>query len=76
VITKQEIRMYDVLSSKLITILNNVFKDELDRRPEITAFAIDRRHRKAYVANNLGEIVVVNSQNGVIIKNVTQYIED
>jgi hypothetical protein len=28
------------------------------------------------VANNKGEIFVINCQNGVIIKNVTQYIED
>ena len=62
--------MYDVLTSKLITILNNVFKD-FETKPEITSFAIDKRHRKAYVANNLGEIYVINSQNGVIIKNVT-----
>ena len=76
VVSKSEIRMYDILTSKLITVLNNVFKIDQGQRPEITAFKIDKRHRKAYVANNKGEIFVINCQNGVIIKNVTQYIED
>lgn len=64
-----------MMNGKLVTVFSNVFKEE-ERRSEITAFRIDKRHRKAYVANNHGEIFVINCQNGVILKNVTQYLED
>lgn len=43
---------------------------------EIASFKIDKRHRKAYIASNTGIILVINATNGVVIKNVTQYIED
>lgn len=49
---------------------NNVF-DNLGTHGDITKFRIDKRHRKAYVANNLGQIIVVNCQSGVQLKTVT-----
>lgn len=76
VISKSEVRMYDLQTGQLITILNKVFKQEESEDLEISAFTIDARHRKAYIGNNKGEIFVINSQNGVIIKNVTQFMED
>jgi len=45
-------------------------------KAEITKFRIDKRHRKAYVANNLGQIFVINCNNGVVMKNVTHFLED
>ena len=39
--------------------------------PQITKFCIDKKHRKAYVANNMGQINVINCQNGVVLKEVT-----
>lgn len=36
--------------------------------PLITKFCIDKRHRKAYIANNFGQVVVINCQNGVVLK--------
>ena len=39
--------------------------------PQITKFCIDKKHRKAYVANNIGHINVINCQNGVVLKEVT-----
>ena len=63
--------MYDCMSGKLDSIMSNVFKKENDARVDITSFIIDGRHRKAYIANNQGEIFVINSQNGVVLKNVT-----
>lgn len=68
--------MYSSENGHLESILNNVFKTEEGAKSDITAFKIDARHRKAYIANNLGFIYVINAHNGVIIKNVTQYIED
>ena len=48
---------------------NNIFDiddndDELVAKPELSKFLIDKRHRKAYVSNNLGEIYIINCQNG------------
>jgi WD40 repeat protein len=70
VVTKSEVRMYDLLTGTLYTILPRVFRQE-DDDVEISAFRIDKRHRKAYVSNNKGQIFVINSQNGVVVKNVT-----
>ena len=67
--------MYDITKGQLYSIFNNVFGEQ-NSRAEITCFRIDKRHRKAYVANNQGQIYVINCQNGVITKNVTQYLED
>lgn len=75
VVKKHEIRMYDIETGKLISIYNNLFKDT-GENVEITIFKIDKRHRKAYVATNTGKVYVINCQNGVILKNVTQYQED
>jgi hypothetical protein len=35
---------------------------------DITKFKIDKRHRKAYIANNKGDIIVVDIRSGIIIK--------
>ena len=43
---------------------------------DITAFKIDKRYRKAYIGNNKGQVYVINAQNGVILNNVTSYIDD
>ena len=75
VVQKSGIRMYDMMTGKLVTIFSNVFKEE-NLKSDISVFRIDKRHRKAYVANNHGEIFVINCQNGVFLKNVTQYLED
>jgi len=75
VVTRNEIRMYDILTGVLYTILPRVFRQEEDD-VEISAFKIDKRHRKAYISNNKGQIYVINSQNGVIVKKVTQYNDD
>ena len=45
--------MYDLTTGVLASLQNNIFKDD-EPPPEITKFCIDKRHRKAYVANNLG----------------------
>lgn len=66
VVTHSEVRMYDMLTGGLHTILNRVFKTEDVADLEITAFRIDKRHRKAYIANNKGQIYVINAQNGVL----------
>jgi pantothenate kinase len=55
----------------LVNIHDNVFKEDGQQVAEITKFCIDKPHRKAYVANNLGQIIVINCQSGVIIKSVT-----
>lgn len=68
--------MYDIETGRLNSIYNNLFKDATSDKVEITIFKIDKRHRKAYVATNSGKIYVINCQNGVILKNVTQYQED
>ena len=70
IVMKQEVRMYDMITGKLMSIYNNVFKEEYPTC-EITNFKIDKRHRCAYVSNNKGRIYVINCQNGVILKNVT-----
>jgi len=53
-----------------------MFKDEGQDKPEITKFCIDKRHRKAYIANNLGQIIVINCENGVILKHVNEADDD
>lgn len=50
---KKEVRMYDLKNGQLQAMHNNVF-DNLGTNGDITKFRIDKRHRKAYVANNLG----------------------
>ena len=67
--------MYDIEKGELQSIHMNIFQEDAITS-EITRFKIDKRHRKAYVANNMGTIYVINCQNGVFLKNVTQYIED
>lgn len=61
VVTKKELKMYDAMTGKLESILGNIFKNENESKIEITAFKIDKRNRKAYIANNKGEILVINS---------------
>lgn len=56
---KEEVRMYDMITGKLMSIYNNVFKEEFPTC-EITMFKIDKRHRCAYVSNNKGRIYVIN----------------
>jgi hypothetical protein len=51
VVKKKELRMYDITKGQLYSIFNNVFNEDI-ARSEITCFRIDKRHRKAYVANN------------------------
>lgn len=75
VVKKFEVRMYDLEKGQLQAMHTNIFQEE-QMTAEITKFKIDKRHRKAYVANNQGKIIVINCQNGVVMKNVTQYIED
>lgn len=75
VIKKSQVRMYDIAKGRLQSLHTNIFQEE-QVKSEITCFKIDKRHRKAYVANNLGQILVINCQNGVMMKNVTQYLED
>lgn len=75
VVKKHDVRMYDVTQGRLQSLHNNIFQED-GAKSEITKFKIDKRHRKAYVASSQGQIFVVNCQSGVIIKNVTQYLED
>lgn len=70
--------MYDLKSGILIGLHNKVFDairddkaQEVQDMPQITKFCIDKKHRKAYVANNMGQINVINCQNGVVLKEVT-----
>ena len=49
----------------LISLYDNIFNvndndDELIAKPDLTKFLIDKRHRKAYVSNNIGEVFVIN----------------
>ena len=69
-VKKHDVRMYDVTNGKLQSLHNNIFQED-GGKSEITKFKIDKRHRKAYVANSQGQVFVVNCQSGVIIKNVT-----
>lgn len=62
--------MYEIEKGELHSIHTNIFQED-PMASEITRFKIDKRHRKAYVANNHGTIYVINCQNGVILKNVT-----
>jgi hypothetical protein len=71
VVKKNEVRMYDLTSGKLTQLIGNIFQEEI-LKAEVTKFKIDARHRKAYVANNLGQIFVINCENGVILKQVTE----
>ena len=75
VVMKQEVRMYCLITGRLMSIYNNIFKEDYPTA-EITNFKIDKRHRCAYVSNNKGRIYVINCQNGVCLKNVTQFQED
>lgn len=75
VVNKKEVRMYDISNGNLQALHNNIF-DAMTVNGEITCFRIDRRHRKAYIANNQGYIIVINCQSGVRLKNVTQFLED
>ena len=75
VVKKSEVRIYNVDKGQLFSLHSNIFKEEI-AKAEISKFKIDKRHRKAYVSNNKGEIFVINCQNGIVCKNVTQYLED
>lgn len=75
VVRKQEVRMYDIEKGELKSIHMNIFQEN-PIQSEITTFKIDKRHRKAYVANSAGTIYVINCQSGVVLKNVTQFRED
>ena len=70
VVKKHEVRMYDIGKGRLQSMHMNLFREDVISS-EITKFRIDKRHRKAYVANNQGRIFVINAQNGVVLKNVT-----
>ena len=59
VIKQKEIRMYDLINGKLISIYNDVFGED-NPNDEITKFKIDKKHRKAYVASNTGKVYVIN----------------
>ena len=59
VVKKQEVRMYDIEKGQLQSIHMNIFQED-PITSEITRFKIDKRHRKAYVANNQGIIYVIN----------------
>lgn len=37
----------------------------------MTRYKIDKRNRKAYIANNQGDILVINCENAVKLKSVT-----
>ena len=69
-VKKNEIRMYSLKSGQLESLHSSIFPDT-SNKAEITYFRIDRRHRKAYVTNSMGQIFVINCQNGVIMKNIT-----
>jgi len=73
VIKKQQIRMYDLAKANLRSLYTNVFNEDEQvlQQAEITQFKIDKQHRKAYISNNHGQIIVINCQNGAVIKNVT-----
>ena len=43
--------MYDLKQGSLQSLINNIFMEE-NGMSEITKFKIDKRNRKAYVANN------------------------
>ena len=74
-VKKTEIRMYDIAKGQLYSLHTNLFGEDAGKA-EITKLKIDKRHRKAYISNNKGEIIVINCQNGIVMKNVTQYLED
>jgi hypothetical protein len=80
VVTKKDVLMYDLPTGVITGMHNNLF-DRGDEEAQgratghITRFCIDKRHRKAYVANNHGQISLINCQNGVVLKNVTDVLE-
>ena len=53
--------MYDVTNGKLQSLHNNIFQED-GGKSEITKFKIDKRHRKAYVANSQGQVFVVRQK--------------
>jgi hypothetical protein len=59
VVLKNEIRLYDMLTGKLLMLHSNIFQEE-DTNSEISKVKIDKRNRKLYISNNLGKIVVSN----------------
>ena len=59
VVLKNEIRLYDMLTGKLLMLHSNVFQEE-DTNSEISKVKIDKTNRKLYISNNLGKIVVSN----------------
>lgn len=65
--------MYNLENGKLMNLHGNIFQEDDVQVAEITKFCIDKRHRKAYVANNFGEIIVINCQSGVKIKSVISH---
>jgi hypothetical protein len=58
VVKQKEIRMYDLINGKLISIYSEVFGE--DNNDDITKFKIDKMHRKAYVTSNTGKVYVIN----------------
>lgn len=74
---RQEVRFYDVNSGKLRSLSTNPFaKDPMAGRSHITAYVSGALHRKFYLANNLGEVYMVNSKNAEQIKAVNRVAED
>jgi len=57
VVKKKEVRMYDIEKGVMTAIHADIFQED---GSEITKFKIDKRFRKAYVANNQGKIIVIN----------------
>lgn len=57
-VQKHDILMYDLKNGKLMGLHNKIFEvqenDDVHDRPIITKFCIDKKHRKAYIANNFG----------------------
>jgi WD40 repeat protein len=51
VVNKKEVRMYDISNGNLMALHGNIF-EQMTVNGEITVFRIDKRHRKAYIANN------------------------
>jgi hypothetical protein len=70
IVTKSEVRIYDAITGKLTKVISDVIDQR--NKTEITSFCMDDRHRKFYLGDSKGSIMVYNISNGVFIKNVDE----
>ena len=68
IVTKRDVRIINAETGTT----DKIFTDVVDKKTDgdITAFALDDRHRKCYIGDTYGCIRVFNVSNGVFIKTV------